>query len=80
MNTFTHERFLSTPHKALMQGLAGFLVSAVGIELLVNVVPWGGAAHFTQVLAEETGELICRDVHPGRSVSFRHSTVARGRG
>jgi len=39
-------------------GLAGFLVSVVGIELLVNVVPWGGAAHFTQVLAEETGELI----------------------
>ncbi|MBA3587612.1 MAG: hypothetical protein H0W41_08255 [Chloroflexi bacterium] len=33
-------------------------MSAVGIELLVNVVPWGGAAHFTQVLAEETGELI----------------------
>jgi len=39
-------------------GLVGLLVSAAGIELLVNVVPWRSGAHFIQVLAEESGELV----------------------
>ncbi|MFN2418270.1 MAG: hypothetical protein ABR593_05015 [Candidatus Limnocylindria bacterium] len=39
-------------------GILGLLVSAAGIEMIVNFLSLGGDAHFAQVLVEEAGELI----------------------